>query len=116
MPGDLLMLTVARTCFLQLSSCMCIVWVYHIITVALCDTIPAEPPAVASQLVEQGSLFGGRMPPKLQETNGFQTASMAQIHADNTWLLSDVANVLDTALGVGSWQTTYFERQQVGVS
>lgn len=65
------------------------------------------------QLVEQGSLFGGRMPPKLQETNGFQTASMAQIHADNTWLLSDVANVLDTALGVGSWQTTYFERQQV---
>lgn len=65
------------------------------------------------QLIERGGLFGGVMPPDLEQPWSLETKQMAKMHEDTSLLLADVAASLNTLLGLGSWQTTYFERLQV---
>ena len=66
----------------------------------------------AVQLIREGGLFGGSIPPALAVQWSFKTPEMATIHEDATPLRSSVASVLEK-YGLPSWRVTYWERLQV---
>ena len=63
------------------------------------------------QLIKEGGLFGGRVPPPLEAKWALKTPAMAAMHEDASPTRSGVATQLEK-FGLPSWHVSYWERIQ----
>ena len=82
-----------------------------------CSCMPSSPStgratALCVQLIKEGGLFRGHVPPALDAEWSFKTPIMAAMHEDTSATRSGVAAQLEK-FGLPSWHVSYWERVQV---
>ena len=71
-------------------------------------------PGLVVQLIQEGGLFGGHVPPALAQEWALKTPLTAKMHEDTTLMRGNVAAVLEQ-FGLPSWRVSYWERLQVSL-